>query len=287
MMKILLCTIFFFSLLSSGRASLAEQFVEIHHRASIDFNLGLTNGVLERINLQFRKCSSFPYYGESEDGLKIIHRAFLSAINKVHTYLGERGDSLSPYVTQKLEHLSYLLIDAKIQKTFDCRFGETSSFIALASDSPSDDSIEKYSMAPFPSIIFDINRMAGNFPMDANPERFRAFYGNRLDGVEVIGGRRNPLAARTVNPESLIFHEMMHWTGSKHFDKAYVDVVYLTQFCFFSYPNISKKLKQESCLYLEDDLLWQGNDIERLQYISDKSVRIFVKNLKKLYHSHY
>lgn len=244
---------------------------------------------LERFNLMIKSCETYPYYDsqiEQTEGNTRLKNDFLSSLSQTKTCLNNHD--FAPFVVDKFQHF-FEIIEGTKEKILTCNYGVTNSYYAVASSLA--DELEQggqdHGLPPHPSVLFDTNRMAGNFPVymtEAQRNNFVLFYNHELRIEDVIPGTRNPRVGFIENPRSLVFHEMFHWTGSSHFPKKYVDIVYLTQFCCFPQVEHSAEEVAFACELLEEEAAWQEDEQKRVQFLEDFDIQSKVKALIQKYH---
>jgi len=233
-----------------------------------------------------KSCQSFPYYrsiNPPTEGHPLMAKNLKDSLATVSRCL-EKRDFKKP-VLKTLSRLAEI-IGSQQTKTLTCNYGVTNSFFAVASDEEQG-AHQDHGLPPHPSVIFDTNRIAGNWHLGMDEEgRQNAynFYGGRIPLEDIISGMPHPLRKPNQNPSSLIFHEMTHWTGEKHFPKDHLDSVYLIQFCCFSHPQIPQEAREFSCRLLEDEQAWAPEEKERVEYLKKEEFFKKVKALKDLYH---
>ncbi|MCR9204106.1 MAG: hypothetical protein NXH75_05990 [Halobacteriovoraceae bacterium] len=229
---------------------------------------------LHDINLKIKDCESYPYYNsqvEQREGNETLRRDLNMALQVGKSCLAQ--NDFAPFVVEKFKHL-YSIVEGRQEKTLTCNYGVTNSYYAVADDENL-------------SVIFDTNRMAGNFPLNLDEDdrrNFVRFYGDRLQLEDVISGTRNPLIGYIEDPMALVFHEIFHWTGSTHHPKKYPDIVYLAQFCCF--PQVEHTAQEQAfmCGLLEERAAWQEDELKRLEYLKSHNIQNKIKELIRKYH---
>lgn len=215
-------------------------------------------------NVHIENCEKYPYIGinQKQSGTVILREDINRAMNGLNQCLNDHEKS-HEYLKEQYQKL-FRLMSSKVKKTFTCTFGKFNSFNAFASFNPhhiSSHQNDLYGIKSHPEILLDINRMAGNFPLnmtDRKKKDFIQFYKNRLTIEDIIPGKRNPYLSRVENPISLIAHEMIHWTGFYHSERAYPDLSYLAQMCCFSIRNVKETYRDQACEILYRKDFWEG-----------------------------
>jgi hypothetical protein len=233
-----------------------------------------------------KSCETYPYYRSIDTptkGSHVLADHLQLALATVH-----QCRSLQDFTSMVNESLDKLIkiIESPEKKTLMCNYGVTNSFFAVASDPDVID--QQHNLPAHPSVIFDTNRMAGNFNVHMNErdiENTVRFYGGLLTREEIIPGMPHPFRKSITNPMSLLFHEMLHWTGHSHYPKENLDVVYLTQLCCFHHEEINELKRNRTCEILSDPQAWQENREKRIQYIEDHNLQNEVKSLIRDYHT--
>lgn len=229
---------------------------------------------LTDLNFKIKDCESYPYYNsqqEQTEGNKTIINDLRIALQTGKSCLSNHD--FAPYVVEKFNYL-YSIIEGRSEKTLTCNYGVTNSYYAVSDDENL-------------SVIFDTNRMAGNFPVHMDEEdriNFIRFYGSQLELDQVIAGTRNPFIGYIEDPVALVFHEMFHWTGSTHFPKKYPDIVYLSQFCCFPQVEHTAQEQAFACSLLEERAAWQEDEISRIEFLKNNDIQKKVKALIETYH---
>ncbi len=251
-----------------------------------------SQGLYPDLNMGVENCQSYPYHNYSVNGLSNVHEDFQFLVQKSSLCLSRKfeGREAPKFAQQKLKELFKLLLSPK-KKTVACTFGEYHSFFAVSNSGLNPDDIGPggvfLDMPEPPSIYMDTNRMAGNFPLNMDEDDidgFYNFYGDSLKDVVVESGKRNPLYHKTENSSSLLFHEMMHWTGLSHHPDEYPDLVYLSQLCCFQHDSISENQRQRACEILYEPKFWSGTKDQRLQALKAQSIHEEVNQLIDQYH---
>lgn len=233
-----------------------------------------------------KSCETYPYYRSIEtptEGSHVLANHLQLALATVHQCRSHQD--FTPMVTEALDQLIDI-IESSQKKTLMCNYGVTNSYFAVASDP--DVIVQQDTLPPHPSVIFDTNRMAGNFNLhmdEQDRENTIRFYGGKLTREEIIPGMPHPFRKSITNPMSLVFHEMLHWTGHSHHPKENLDIVYLTQLCCFQHEEISETKRNRTCELLNDPRAWQANLEKRVQYIEDNDLQNEVKRLIRDYHT--
>ena len=254
---------------------------------ALEFSFGQTLRVPE-YNLLIKDCESYPYYSSLESqtgGNENLKEEFFKAL-KTAKSCTKTYDFRAP--VKKAFQKFFSEVTGSKEKVLTCNYGVTYSYFAVASD-PEVGAHEEQAngLPPHPSVIFDTNRMAGNFPVGISQqqrENFVLFYGGRLTLEQIVGGSRNPFLNKIEDSVSLVFHEMFHWTGHSHFPKENLDLVYLSQFCCFPQDKHSAQDQALACELLEDAQAWQDDDKKRVEYIKENGLQEKVKALISKYH---
>lgn len=250
------------------------------------------DGFFPEINLQVQNCDSYPHYGYSRNGADKIAEDFNFLLQQTKQCLSHKGNGqpLPDFVESTFSNFYQVLLSER-QKTMACTYGVYNSFYAVSNAGIEPDNEGPNGvfndMPPPPSLLMDTNRMSGNFPVqmsERNIENFHRFYGLRLNGVEVTPGQRNPLISRVNNSASLLFHELFHWTGLKHFPKDYPDLVYLSQICCFEHENLDSDVQKKACNMMWDENNWDSNSERRMQHLRNNSIFDEVKDMINKYH---
>ena len=245
------------------------------------------SALVESINLEINSCSSFPYYNQEGSSNNQLIASIESGLNKLHQCIVNRD--LPEYVNSKFSALEEILSDQKLNKYITCDFKNSHSYIAIATEDEQSTALEHYPyIRQYPGMVINTNRVSGNFRLDMNEEdinnTFR-FYGGKIPVDQIGSGLVNPLANYISNPDSLVIHEMLHWTKTKHFNKQYPDIVYLTQACCFDQIGLDDETKAKSCDMLFDKDLYQEDEQSRLEAIKKAKVEALVKKLNSDLHS--
>lgn len=254
--------------------------------------LNSQDGVFPEIHLHVENCQEYPYYGMGSNGPQNFKEDFIQLIRQSKQCLLQenQGRQLPTFVKTKVTEL-YQLLTAPRNKTVACTFGEYDSFYAVSNSglNPNDHGPNGVflDMPRAPSIFMDTNRIAGNFPLGIDSDdvkKIKRFYGDKLNGVEILPGKRNPMVGRIANSASLLFHEMLHWVELTHAQKDYPDLVYLSQICCFDHPSINREQRQMACEILYNDDYWSGSKDQRRNKLAEDSIPVKQKMLIQLYH---
>lgn len=117
-------------------------------------------------NLTIKNCETYPYYNSQRDQLNGNETLFADFQKALLTMKQcQKTHSFSPYVQNKFNELSKILTSNQV-KTLTCNYGVTNSYYAVATTQFEEQ--QGHGLPPHPSIIFDTNRMAGNFPVQMN-----------------------------------------------------------------------------------------------------------------------
>lgn len=244
--------------------------------------------VVDSHHLVIKDCDSYPYYSSlapQSGGNQRLKEDFHSSLEVVRSC--QRAYRFTAYVQKQFKKF-FNIIESDAVKTLTCNYGVTNSFFAVASDpdlGPHEE--QEHGLPPHPSVIFDTNRMAANFPlaMDLRQrQNFVRFYRDRISLEEVTSGTRNPFQSPVKDPMSLVFHEMFHWSGHKHFPKENLDIVYLAQFCCFPQEDHNAQDQALACSLLEDEQAWQSDVQKRVNYLKEKELHQAVRQLISKYH---
>ncbi len=242
--------------------------------------------LLLNYNFQINKCETYPYFrsiNPETEGNFILAKNLKASFRKI-SHCVEKNE-FHPFVFNTLNELYHILQSDQI-KTLTCNYGVTHSYFAVASDP---ETIQQRPGLPsHPSVLFDTNRMAGNFRVHMDEEDIKntlLFFGARLNRQDIIPGMPHPFRKRIGNPTSLVFHEMFHWTGHSHYPKDNLDIVYLTQFCCFSHSEHSSQQKERACELLRDKSAWQKDLSQRKAYIKRNLLHKEVQSLIDAYHN--
>lgn len=236
-------------------------------------------------NISIKSCETFPYYrsiNTPTSGNHILASGLKEALKTVHQC--SMDQRFHPFVNGELSKL-YRVLTSEDEKVFTCNYGVTHSYFAVATDPHTEEQREH--LPKHPGIIFDTNRMAGNFRVHMDEEDIEntlRFYGGRLSREEIIPGMPHPFRKKISNPTSLTFHEMFHWTGLSHHPKKYLDMVYLSQFCCFPQDELSWEQRERACALLKDERAWQKEEKPRLHYLKEHELQKEVKDLINAYH---
>lgn len=232
-------------------------------------------------NLVVSNCSSFPYYGDPKSSSSRLIKSVDEGFEDLYRCLSR--DNISPQIKKKVFELSEIL-NSNLIKTLKCSYGETYSYYAKASlKNTKVKNLEE--MPPYPSIVFDTNRIAGNFPLKMTHQEiinFSEFYNIPLE--EIKPGTRNHHHTRVNNPTALVAHEMLHWTGLAHKSNK-LDLIYLSQMCCFKIKGVSAGVNQAACKIIEDSAAWQVDLAKRKKHISEMGYLRMNREIIDAYHN--
>lgn len=293
--KILILFLFFLVDLNVTLANtpkLNEQANKLIEKSEHFYSHQPGDGEFAALNLQVLNCDSYPYYGYSINGVYNLEKDFKSLLQQTKQCLNTKGGNkqLPSFVHSTFTHF-YDILNSSDEKTIACTYGQYNSFYAISysgkdPDNRGPNGVFDDMPAP-PSLLLDTNRMSGNFPLNMSPKKidnFHKFYGSKLNGTEVVPGKRNPMFSRINNSSSLLFHEILHWTGLGHFPGGYPDLVYLSQLCCFDHDNLGPDAQKVACDIMWDERNWNPNTKERVQHLKDQSTFKKIKHLIELYH---
>ena len=280
-MKALFLTVFLFcsfKAFSSDFDQLSRSLFDVYETSEAGLELNH--------HFHLKSCETYPHYRSIDtptEGSHVLADHLQRALSTVHQC--RRNHDFTPMVTQTLDRLINI-IESSQKKTLMCNYGVTNSYFAVASDPET--LAQKEGLPPHPSVIFDTNRMAGNFNLQMNEREIEntiRFFGGSLKREEILPGMPHPFRKSITNPMSLVFHEMLHWTGHSHHPKENLDVVYLTQLCCFEHLEINETKRNRTCELLTDPQAWQEDLEKRVQYIKDHELQDEIKGIIQDYHT--
>ncbi len=242
---------------------------------------------IEEVNIEINNCSSFPYYGQEGSSNNALIRSIERGVNRLHQCVGSR--KLPLYVEKKFIQLEDIIKKKEINKYITCNFENSHSYIAISTESEESTALNRYPyIRQYPGMIINTNRVSGNFRLDMSDldrENTFNFYGGKIPREDILPGGINPQANYISNPDSLVIHEMLHWTNTTHFGDAYPDIVYLTQACCFDQLGIDENTKNKACAALFDDELYQEDQGLRMKLIKEREIKALIRKLNTDLHS--
>ena len=278
MKTIAFITLFSLSAFGSTQVELNKSFNDISAKANEFERFDSGNGRFPELNISIKECSSFPYFKGQTSDLSRLKDSFRSSFEGLRSCL-DHGN-IPDYVQDKYYKLTEILLDKSLEKTLSCDFGDSFSWLAVATAEKDE--------VNYPKITFNTLRMSGNFKKNMSESDITNtfnFYGGKIPRDQIDSGLINPLANYITNPTSLVLHEMLHWTGFVHSNKSYPDLIYLTQACCFYQKGLSEDLKKRSCDALFDDSLFQGEEEKRIEAMNKSNIKKLIREINSALHS--